>query len=292
MVGSPSEQDSGVPPLAGRVLQFVAALVLRALIGAPRRQFDLPRWTGGREFGGLHATSVAWLDGHFEVIERGAPWLHRVGTDVWDFCKGGVSNPFLRFTSGFSATAGCVREVTAVYGFDGPLTARLRSLDQALPAGGWEMTGLALRQTWQDLDADRAAAAQGLTMHRTRWMTDRRVNLGWRPTAALGYPPGGQGTPPWGQPPLTPRMRVTCSSRGQETGWGRDPNKARDTSRNYLALEASETGVPELLEEALAGHEHALTVTIHLAYYSNPDARARPHRIPRHLFPTQPGPPG
>jgi hypothetical protein len=290
MVGSPSEQRTGVRPLAARALQLVAASVLRALIGAPRRQFDLPRWTRGRQFSGLHAASVAWLDGHFEVIERGAPWLHRVGSDVWDFCQGGVSNPFLRFTSDFSATAGCVREVTAVYGFDGPLTARLHSLDQAMPAAGWEMSDLALRQTWQNLDPGRAADAQGMARARTRWMTDRRVNLGWRPTAALGYPPGGEGTPPWGQPPLTPHMRATWSSRGQETGWQRDPNKTRDATRNYLALEVSEAGVPELLEEALAGHEHALTVTIHLAYYSNPAARERPHRIPRHLFPTQPGP--
>jgi hypothetical protein len=228
------------------------------------------------------------MDSHFELIERGAPWLHRVGSDVWDFCRGGVQ-PFLRLEGGFSAGAGCIREVTAVYGFDGLLLPLLRSLDQALPPTGWDMSELAVRQTWRDLDPDSAATAEGLARHRTRWMIDRRVNLTWRPTEGLGYPPDGEGTPPWGQPPLTPHMRVMWSSRGQETGWRGDPNKKQPTTRGYVAVEASESGVPELLEEALARYEHALTATIHLAYYSNPNARAWRHRMPRYILPTRPG---
>jgi len=264
-VGSLPEQRDGVRPRAAGGLRLVVAPVLRALVGAPRRQIDLPRWTRGREFGALHPAIVAWLDSHFEVIERGAPWLQRAGSDVWDFCKGGVSNPFLRLTPGHGATARCVREVAVVYGFDGPLTPRLRSLDQAIPLAGWERPG-----------------ADGR-------MAEQRVNLRWRPAPALGYPPDGEGTPPWGRPPLTPGMRVSWHSRGQELGVRRDPNRSRETTRNYLPLEVSETAVPELVADALGHHDHALVVTIHLAYYSNPNARARPHRLPRYLVPTRPG---
>jgi hypothetical protein len=63
------------------------------------------RRIGGREFADLHDASVAWLEQHFQVIEQGAPWLQRIGSDVWDFCKGGVSSPFLRMTPGHSATS-------------------------------------------------------------------------------------------------------------------------------------------------------------------------------------------
>ena len=73
------------------------------------RQLNLRRWVGGREFADLHDASVVWLEQHFQVIERDAPWLQRIGSDVWDFCKGGVSSPFFRLTPGHSATAGCVR---------------------------------------------------------------------------------------------------------------------------------------------------------------------------------------
>jgi hypothetical protein len=286
-----SDNTGGARSLPASGLRLVIAPLLRALVGYPRRQFDLPRWTRGSEFGGLHAAAVAWLDGHFEAIELRAPWLQRVGSDVWDFCKGGVSNPFLRIQPGSTATARCVREVSVVYGFDGPLIARLRSLDEAIPAAGWEMRG-AVRPSWADLDGahmDGTGIAAGRVSRQTRWMADRHVSLRWHPTGAVGYPPGGEGMPPWGESRLTPSMRVSWHSRGQERRDRRDPNRDREPTRNYLPLEVSQAEVPGLLADALARHEHALRVTIHLAYYSNPNALARPHRIPRYLLPTQPG---
>lgn len=276
----PSRRIASPSALATTVL----GRALRVLVSTPSRQLNLQRWVGSREFRDLHDASVAWLEEHFQMIERGAPWLHRVGSDSWDFCKGGVRNPFLQLAPGRNASAGCVREVTAVYGFDGPLTVCLKSVGEALSAAGWELSD---GRAWTDLDGTATVAGAG--GHRNRWMADRRALLGWRPVAALAYPAGGKGTPPWGRQLLAPHMRVTWSSRGQETGWRRDPNKARGMTRNYLALEVSEAEVPELLEQAIAGHEHALTVTIGLAYYSNPHARAWAHRIPRYLFPTRSG---
>jgi hypothetical protein len=230
---------------------------------------------------------VAWLDSNFEVIEGGAPWLHLIGRDVRDFCSGRVRGVNLGLTPQFKAGVGCARAVTAVYGFDGPWIGRLRSLDQALPAAGWEMAG-AVRPRWQDLDPDAAATVRGAAKFRMQWMTDRQVTLAWQPTAALGLPIGAERMRPWGRPPLAPRMRVTWSSRGQETGWRPNPSRTQGATRNYLPLEVSESGVPELLEHALARHEHALTVTIDLSYYSNPDPRARRHRVPRYVLPTRP----
>lgn len=269
-------------------MRTVVGLLFRALLAAPRRQFNLPRWTRRRKFRELHHDSVVWLDSHFRLIEQGAPWLSFVGSDVWDFCRGGVDNRFLRLQAGSGAGVGCIRNVTAVYGFDGRLIARLRSLEQALPPVGWQLGTPALPQSWTDLDPGSAATAEGLARHRTRWMTDRRVDLRWSPTAAMEYPPDGAGTPPWGRPPLTPQMRVTWASRGQARSWREDPNKRRPTTRQYLPQEVSELSVPDLLDRALADHEHAFTVTITLAYYSNPNAKVYRHRVPRYLFPSTP----
>jgi hypothetical protein len=72
-------------------------------------------------------------------------------------------------------------------------------------------------------------------------------------------------------------MRVTWSGRGQETEARQDRNKTESTTHNYLPLVVSEAETWKLLEEALPHNEHALTVAIHPAYYSNPNARARPH---------------
>lgn len=258
--------------------------MLRAPVAMPRRQLNILRWTRGREFRQVHAVSVAWMDSHFELLERGAPWLNRAGRDVWDFCSGGVQ-PFFRLQGGHSAGVGCSRKVTAVYGFDGHLVPLLRSLDQALPPAGWKLGSRALPQSWADLDPGRAATAQKLAGHRTRWMVSRQVNLTWQPTEELGYPPDGAGTPPWGRQLLAPRMRVSWASRGQATGWRTDPNSQRPTTRGYVAVEVSEAGVVSLAEQTLDGYEHALTVTISLQYYSNPNARARRHRIPHYLLP-------
>jgi hypothetical protein len=269
----------------GALATSALGLALRVLIGAPRRQLNLRRWVDSREFTDLHDASVAWLEQHFQVIERGAPWLHRIGSDSWDVCQGGVSNPILRLAPGHSASAVCVRQVTAVYGFDGPLTARLISVGEALLAAGWELTRTAAGQAWTDLDGTANVAGAG--SHRNRWIANGRALLRWRPTAALTYPAGGEGTPPWGRPPLSPSMRVSWSSRGQETGVRPNPDKTRGATRNFLPLEASDAGLPDLLREALDHHEHALRMAINLCYYSNPNARARPHRIPRYFLPTR-----
>jgi hypothetical protein len=265
-------------------LRRAGALFLRALIAVPIRQIDLPRFTRRRKFRDLHRESVAWLDSHFELIEQGAPWLHQVGSDVWDYCSAQVRNPVLQFTPGFSAQGGCSREVTAVYGFNGDLTTCLHSLDQAISPAGWEMGELARGQAWADLNG--TEPVDTLARHRTSWMRERRVGLRWLPSAALPSPSFGSATQLPDQS-HTPCMRVTWSSRGQETGWQRDPNKTRAATRNYLPLEVSASETMDLLDKALTRYEHALTVTIRLGYYANRNARLRPHRMPRYLFPTR-----
>jgi len=97
-----------------------------------------------------------------------------------------------------------------------------------------------------------------------------------------------EATPPWGRWPLSPRMSVSCVSRGQERRVEAADHleRARRAPRNYLLLETSEVQQRALEERALAARDHAVTVQISLDYYSNPNAKARPHRIPRYWLPT------
>ena len=96
-------------------------------------------------------------------------------------------------------------------------------------------------------------------------MADRQVDLAWQPTVALGFPIGAERMRPWGRPPLAPSMGVTWPRPEEGTAWGTIQGRTRGATRNYLPLEVSESGAPELLEQALARHEHALTVTIRLS---------------------------
>jgi hypothetical protein len=62
--------------------------------------------------------------------------------------------------------------------------------------------------------------------------------------------------------------------------------RARRAPRNFLLLETSEVQQRALEDRALAAREHAVAVQISLNYYSNPNVKARPHRIPRYWLPT------
>jgi hypothetical protein len=82
-------------------------------------------------------------------------------------------------------------------------------------------------------------------------------------------------------------MRVSWLSAGQEITARRDPNRTSDMTRNRLPLENSDVQLPELLEEAMRRHDHAMSVTMNLTYYANASPRNRPHQVRRHLLPTR-----
>ena len=153
---------------------------------------------GSREFKIIRDDGVAWLDRHFELIEQGAPWLHRIGRDVWDTCNGSVPSPSLfDFAPKSGPGVVCRRAVTTVYGFDGQETG-IPPVAQAFSAAGWEI---------------------------------RRISGGatlavWRPGEGIGYPSYGEGMPPWGgKPIIAPQMQVSWLSSGEGTTARRDPNR-------------------------------------------------------------------
>ena len=226
---------------------------------------------------------------HFEQLDANTPWLDRIGTDLWDYCQGFARPPGL--DPGSRVNAQCARVTTVVYGFDSPLLAKLDMLGETLFAAGWgkiknvRRDGRPVEQFWVALNGEE------ILERKDRDFRSRSINPQWRPNEKLGRPACMEGTPPWGRIPLSPNISVVCVSRGQ-TGHVPPPDhvgdRTRGASRNYLLLDNNEVELHALEEDALQSHEHALTVTIHLAYYTNPNARARPHRIPRYLLPTQP----
>jgi hypothetical protein len=264
-----------------------AGITLLGRVMGMRRQPNLRRLVRRRSFQQLHAVSVEWMERHFELIDASAPGLERIGTEVRDWCRG--SARWLGLEPGFPATAGCGRSLTVVYGFDGRLLTVLDVLGEAVFAAGWgklknERRGSRpVRQLWV------ALTGQELVEHMDSEFSARVVYPEWRPNSVLGRPAGMEGRPPWGKPPLSPRMSVSCVSRGQ--GRRVMPTDhldiARRAPRNYLLLEKSEVEQQALEDHALAAHEHAVAVNITLSYYSNPNVKARPHRIPRYWLPTR-----
>jgi hypothetical protein len=226
--------------------------------------------------------SAAWIDRHFELIEAAAPRLERLGREVGDYCRGSARPPGLN--PGFGASAQCTRSVLVVYGYDGQLMPMLDVLGEALFAAGWgrlRNSGRGSRpveQSWV------ALTGQELLSRRSDGVGALTVPPQWRPNDALGFPAGMDGTPPWGRVPLSPRMQVSCGETSTErralpTGHMASAQRA---PRNYLLLENE-----ELPDGAQRNPEHTVAVTISLNYYTNPNAKARPHQIPRYWRPTK-----
>ena len=254
-----------------------------------RRQPNLRRLARRRSFQHLRAVSAQWLERHFELIEASAPELERVGTEQWDWCGG--SARWRGLAPGFPASAGCGRSMTVVYGFDGPLMERLDDLGEALLTAGWgrlkneRADGGPIRQFWVALTGqelvERVASDSNARLRRV-------VYPEWRPNSALSRPADMEATPPWGGSPLSPRMSVWCGSGGQERRVEAADHleRARRAPRNYLLLETSEVQQRALEDRALAARDHAVALQISLNYYSNPNVKARPHRVPRYWLPT------
>ena len=253
-----------------------------------RRQPNVRRLARRPGFQQLRAVSAEWLERHFELIAANAPGFEPVGMEVRDSCGGSARARWFSLEPGFPASAACVRSVTVVYGCDGRFLEVFDVLGEALFAAGWgkvknEREGSGpLRQMWvaltgQDLAERRDVDSRG----------GRVVYPHWRPNSVLGLPAGIEGTAPWGGAPLSPYLWVSCVSRGQ----GRRVlpadllGLAQWAPRSYLLLEKSEAERQALEDHALAVHEHAVAVNISLTYYSNPNIKARPHRIPRYWLP-------
>jgi hypothetical protein len=140
----------------------------------PRRPPDLRRLTRSAAFRTLDATAAAWSGEHFSRIEEAAPWLHRTGDHVLDFC-----------TCAFLVRQGLAgiwppapwetharRETTVLYGFDGDLAERLDALADALALAGWGTNSSpprALPKSW--------------------WLSHSAVRAYWRLTAEFSCPP-------------------------------------------------------------------------------------------------------
>jgi hypothetical protein len=155
---------------------FLSRLPLFALFGPllvlnklPRRPPDLRRLTKSAAFLALDATAAAWSGEHFRRIEEAAPWLHRVGEHVLDFCTCGLEQrkgvmplwPLARWETN------CRRETTVTYGFDGDADDRLDALADALDTAGWGTTAA----------------------YRPGWLRDSPGLVSWRPSGEFTCPP-------------------------------------------------------------------------------------------------------
>jgi len=269
----------------------------------PRWVPDLARLTRSREFGHLQSASAAWLERNFELIERAAPWLDRAGRWVCDRCHTSWESglPWVQLPRP-APRAGCSREVTAVYGFDGSLPAGLAGLAAALAAAGWGEGGSG--GAWVPLrDLARRQVPD--------YLPEPPVWPGrWSPVPGLGVPPGlelaslhtYQDARGWldmgiGWASRGPQAELVTTRAGQDPGdrglparrdqaralgW---PDDLRAASALYQPVEIGGTGVDQLAARALARHEHAAAIRIKIHYYPNVTTGQR--RLRRRLLPVR-----
>ena len=171
----------------------------------------------------------------------------------------------------------CDREITAVYGFDDGLDSRLAEFAAALWSAGWSDTA----------DGGPARPKPGAGASEPPVTRFR-----WQPAPGLGLPAGLELMPPDRRFDLRGwmSMGVGWASRGESADLAHAWESARHydpttASPVYQPVEVGGDAVGALMEQALAGHQHAIAIGIKVGYYNNMNTRARPSRLRRRPLP-------
>lgn len=242
---------------------------------APRRLPDLVRFTAGARFASLHDPAAAWTGAQFRLIESGASWLHLAGRRLDDYCR--VSDDKSLDLRLAPIGAECRRSETAIYGADGPLSARLAELGAVLGHAGWA-----------DFFSYGAASIPAGSLQSQR----PPVTGQWQSASAPGGP---EAVPPAGVRQGR-QLTVGWTSRGQppDPQWTLDgrwhqgqppaPEPPRTASRYCQPVDCRYADTEALAADALSSHEHAIALRIGICYYLNPDVRRFPMR--KRILPT------
>lgn len=253
----------------GGELAALVAIVLLAVAGLlPRLVPDLRRLIARRDFASTHGVITSWLDGHFDLIEAAAPWLHPVGRRVADSCIAKWERePFSLARA--PAQVVCTRTIWAAYGCDGDLQNRLIELSPTLSAIGWGY-----------LEDDNRTVRHG-RLGPSAWP---KRSLSWRPEAgsrlAAGLPSlAGQADYLWELADMdvswadrTDPGNIVTPRRPE----GADPARA---SPLYQPVEVGGENVDALAAQALLRYENTIMIEMRADYYKN--ANARPDRLPK-----------
>jgi hypothetical protein len=243
---------------------------------SPRRVPDLGRFTRSAGFGQLQSAAATWADRNFELIEDGAPWLERAGRWVLDRCQTGLESRALKIPRD-PPTLTCTREVTAVYGIDGNLDARLADLAAVLGRAGWG-----------DRQGDTTVPLRDLGHSPPpTWSVD------WSPVAGFGLPAVLETMPPTRRFSLKSwlEMGIGWISRGKPTAElvttraSGLTGELRTTTATYHPVEVSGADPGDLAGRALARHEHVIAIRIKIYYYLDSNVNAAPGRLRKRLLP-------
>jgi hypothetical protein len=266
------------------IVKPAAAVLFLIAWSMPQRLPDLSRFTASARFGLLHDPAVAWTDAQFGLIEAGAPWLELAGRRPDDCCQVRADKDFdfHRATIGVE----CERSVTAIYGADGPLPARLAELGTVMSQAGWG-------------DFFSYGAPHGVP---------RGTLQSQSPPVSGNLQPGAPGVGPEvtdaGTEPVPPAgvhqarvVNIGWASRGQQPDpkWTLDgrwhagepaaPEPPRTASRSCHLIDCRYVDTEALAADALSRHEHVIAIRLAVPYFVNPDLRHYPMR--RHILPSR-----
>lgn len=250
------------------------------------------RQPGFRDVRG-HAT--VRMNQRFAVLQEALPWLDRADDTVTDFCSVGAAqfrqrvrrSRKLVLCRGPKPPVTCWREMTVTYGFGGPRAERLAELIAVLEDDGWA-------------DWKHWLAAQEIT--RT-WLAaadhDNSLRASWPYRPGLEPPPVLQDDHPALHLSHAPvpglRLRwMSSSDPGAQAGApARDDRPLLSAVRfrswpsrpTQVMCTPSRGTIVGLADPVLAGHQHALVISLVLGYYQNDDARTPPGQLGGQLLP-------
>jgi hypothetical protein len=243
-------------------------------------------------FRDVREDASGWMDQRFAVLQEALPWLERADDTVTDFCRVGAA----RFTQrvrrrrlvlcGPKPPVTCWREETVAYGFGGSRPERLTELIAVLEDDGWA--------DWKHWFAVQEICHAWLVAADH----DNSLRASWRYRPGLEPPPVLQDDDPelhFSHKP-TPGLRLRWSSSepdAQANAPARDdaPLLSAGSSRSWprrptqVICPPYRGTIASLAGPVLAGHEHALVISLFLGYYQNDDARTPPGRLRKQLLP-------
>jgi hypothetical protein len=240
---------------------------------------SLAWFTRTRRFDELRGTTINWMNHHFELIERNAPWMSLAGQEVADLCVTSVESRQGQIPRD-PPSVQCQRTVQKIYGVDGPLPERLTGLGPALYAAGWgAMAGPGTVGEMSDLGQRRPP-----------------VHIqAWRPVPGFGLPARLEKMPPARQWPSWRwlRMDIDWAEGGHLSGL--TPGAASiERPRRHPALRRSLEYTAHSQESdpaanAFSGcqHEHEIAIQIQFTYYSNSNVNRPPGYMVKRLLPVR-----
>lgn len=254
-----SSERGGDPPASGSsclpllAVLAVVAIIVFAVVAAIRhavqtRVPDLKAFVGSSQLQSLDRQSRTGLTQEFAGIRQRAPWLADEAQSIADFCQL-ASQESQIVLSPATWSAGCQREQTLYFGFDGNLASRLGELQHVLTQQGWTDFAPASGPSSQQGRAFSPMAADGPLVTADPG-ANNTIAVPGKISMEVGWIKSGSS--------LAPMRSLNA-----------DATQSRVATQSYRPLELKPIDPATVVEHTLSTHRYLVAIQVTLAYYES-----------------------